>query len=97
MSKTTKEIECLNRLQVLTQQLDSILSFLKQENIIDEISIKNIRHSSDRAKDIQYLLRDLQIKRKLQLLEFEWSILPMEIIRIYIVTDMNQMEFTYGI
>lgn len=96
MKNTRKEIECLARLQVTTQQLDQILFFLKQENLIDDNLIKSTRQSADHAKEIQLILRDLQVKQKLQLLEYEWTILPVENIKISIITDRNQAEFVFN-
>jgi hypothetical protein len=96
MNKKSKEIMCLNRLQETTQQLDSILDFLRQESLLDEQSVKNAKGSPDFAKYIQETLRELQIKNKFQLLEYEWNLLPIENIRIYIVTDRNQAEFVFN-
>lgn len=96
MSRVQKEIECLNRLHFLTQQLDDILLFLKFENLIDDTTVKNIRSGSDHAKDIQILLRDLQTNHKLQMLTYEWSILPIENICISIVTDRSHKDFIFN-
>jgi hypothetical protein len=96
MNKTRREIECLNRLQELTQQRDSILHFLMSENLIDSAKVAFIRQSPDSNKDLHAALRDLKVQQKLQLLEYEWTILPVEIIRLYIITDRAQMEFPYN-
>jgi len=87
---------CLNRLQETTQQLNSIVDFLKQESLLDDQVIRNIKSSPDFSKYVQETLRDLQVRNKLQLLEYEWNILPVETIRIYIVTDRNQAEFVFN-
>jgi hypothetical protein len=96
MNKTRKEIECLNRLQELTQQRDNILQFLLSENLIDSAKVAYVRQSPDSNKELQYSLKDLQTAQKLQLLEYEWTILPVENIRLYIITDRSQMEFVYN-
>ena len=96
MNKTRREIECLSRLQQMTSQLDNILMFLRQEELVDDQQIKTTKQSPDFAKDIQAVLRDLQVRNKLQLLEYTWTILPVENIRLYIVTDRNQQEFVYN-
>lgn len=87
---------CLARLQETTQQLDSILDFLKQESLIDNQIIRDAKSSSDLAKYVQGLLKDLSTKGKLQLLEYEWTLLPVENIRVYIITDRNQAEFVFN-
>jgi hypothetical protein len=96
MNRKSREIMCLQRLQETTNQLGDILVFLKQENLIDEQKIKAIATSPEYPKELQGILRDLQVRQKFQLLEFEWNLLPVENIRIYIVTDRNQKEFVYN-
>lgn len=87
---------CLQRLQEMTNQLGDILVFLKQENLIDEQKIKSVTTSPEYPKELQVILRDLQVRQKFQLLEYEWNLLPVENIRIFIVTDRDQKEFIYN-
>lgn len=96
MNKSRREIECLNRLQTTTHQLDDILIFLKQEDLIDDNVIKSTKQSTDHAKEIYLILKNLQSKNRLQLLEYEWNILPVENIKISIITDRNQAEFVFN-
>lgn len=70
--------------------------FLKQENLIDDVQIKSIKQSADHAKEIQQILKELQAKQKLQLLEYEWTILPVENLKVFIITDRNQAEFVFN-
>ena len=96
MSKVKREIECLNRLQEMTGQLEDILSFLKQESLVDDNQIKSVKLSADHAKEIRGILQDLKMRQKLQLLQYEWSVLPVENICITVITDRNQKEFIYN-
>lgn len=96
MTKKSREIDCLSRLQILTGQIDDILAFLKLENLIDDGTIRKVRMSPDLAKDVQILLQELKAKDKFQLLRYEWSLLPVENISINIITDKNQKEFIYN-
>ena len=95
-SRLTKEIECLKRLHETTSQLGDILSFLKQELLIDDNQIKTIKQQADHPKEVQAILRDLQVRGKLQMLEYIWEVLPTENIRIHIITDRNQKEFVFN-
>jgi hypothetical protein len=70
--------------------------FLKQENLVDDGQIKTARTSPEYAKEMQLILKDLQHRQKLQLLEYEWTMLPVENIKIYVVTDRNQAEFVFN-
>lgn len=96
MSKVKREIECLNRLQEMTGQLEDILSFLKQESLVDDNQIKSVKLSADHAKEIRGILQDLKMRQKLQLLQYEWSVLPVETICITVITDRNQKEFSFN-
>lgn len=73
-----------------------ILQFLKQEGFVDDNQMRSVKNSSDHAKEVQLILRDLQVKNKLQLLEYEWSVLPVENIKITIVTDRDSKEFIHN-
>lgn len=96
MSRIKKEINCLNRLQELTGQLQDILDFLKLEGLVDDNQVRSIRQSADHPKEIQAILRDLQVRQKIQMLQYEWTVLPVENIIITIITDRNQKEFIFN-
>jgi hypothetical protein len=96
MSKVKREIECLARLQELTGQLEEILQFLKLENLVDDNQIKSVKLSADHPKEIRAILQDLKVRQKLQLLQYEWSVLPVENIAITVITDRNQKEFIFN-
>ena len=57
---------------------------------------KKIKQSSDEAKEIHAFLKDLSRTDKIQLLDYEWVILPVEIIKINLVTNRNNKQFTYN-
>lgn len=96
MGNKANQILCLQRLQDTTGQLVDLLEFLKQELLVDDAQMKSVKQSSDHAKEIQAILKDLQVRNKLLLLEYEWNILPVENILITIVTERNQREFTFN-
>lgn len=95
-SKLKREIECLQRLQELTGQLEDVLAFLKLENLIDDNQIRTVKLSADHPKEVRGILQDLKVRQKLQLLQYEWSVLPVENIIITVITDRNQREFIYN-
>ena len=96
MSNISDQILCLQRLQDTTGQLEEILQFLKLEGLVDDNQVKSVRLGADHAKEIQQILRNLQVTNKLQLLMYEWNILPVENIMISIITERNSREFTYN-
>ena len=90
------QINCLQRLQDTTGQLGEILQFLKLEQLVDDNQIKSVKLGADHAKEIQQILRHLQVTNKLQMLMYEWNVLPVENIIISIVTERNSREFTFN-
>ena len=95
VNKTRREQECLVQLQYKTLGLDDILAFLKEEKLIDDVQIKTIRSSAEYPKEIQKVLWNLKQSEKIQLLEYFWQVLPVEQIKILIITNRAQKEFTY--
>lgn len=96
MSKRTKQIECLNRMEELNGTIQDIVSFLKDEKIITLDQVNLIRSSPMKGKELQLILADLAREEKLQLLEYEWVLLPFEHMTITVVTDSFKREFTYS-
>jgi len=94
--KAKREIECLLRLQTLTGQLEEILYFLRSEDLITDSLVKTTKHSSNMPKDVQQILQDVQLTNKVQMLTYEWSVLPVENIIITIITDRAQKLFEYN-
>lgn len=93
MRNTKREVECIKRLQQLTPMYEELLAFLVQEYLLSKEELKAIKNSPDQGKLLQAKLALLSEERKIQLLEFEWSILPVERIKINIVTDRGFKEF----
>jgi hypothetical protein len=90
------QINCLQRLQDTTGQLEEILQFLKLEKLVDDNQLKSVKLSADHAKEVQQILRHLQVTSQLQLLVYEWNVLPVENILISIVTERNSKEFGFN-
>ena|ERR1035437_2473534 len=96
MSRSSKEIECLMKLDELTPSFDGILEFLYSENLLSREESKAIRSASGVAKLIHTKLAVLSKTNKLQLLEYEWVILPVERVKVMIVTDRVSREFSFN-
>lgn len=80
------------RLHQLTPAYEELLQFLTQELLLTKEELKAIRSSPEQPKLLQAKLASLSADRKLQLLEYEWTILPVERIRITLVTDRGHKE-----
>ena len=95
MSKINLEIKCLARLDELLATNDSIMEFLIAEDLLTMPQRKALKASSDVSKALQAYLGSMK-GNKLQLLEFEWVLLPDERLKVLIVTDRNSREFSYN-
>jgi hypothetical protein len=96
MSKRPKQIECLERLDALNGTIQDILGFLREEKVITTDQVNQVRSSPMKGKELQLILSDLVKSEKLQLLEYEWVVLPFERITVTVVTDNSKREFTYS-
>lgn len=72
---------------------EELIAFFVQEYLLDKEELKKIRSSPDQGKLLQAKMAQLSEERKVQLLEYEWTILPVERIKISIVTDRGFKEF----
>lgn len=53
-------------------------------------------HFSSHATRVATILNDLQKADKLQLVDYEWSILPFERLKLTLVTNTQRKEFEYS-
>src|ERR1035438_1673728 len=96
MNKTRKEIDCLARLQDLTASQDEMLAFMLAESLITKEEIAGIKRAPDQAKVLQAHLASISKDNRIQLLEYQWDFLPVERLKVLIVTDRNSKEFSYN-
>lgn len=94
MRKTKREVECLKRLQELSPVFEELMQFLLQEYFLDKDELKAIKNSPEQARKLQAKLATLSEDRKLQLLDYEWTLLPVERIRLTLLTSTASREFT---
>jgi len=90
-----KKIECLRRLYDLNQSiLSEIVSFLQDNDIMKENDVYEYKISLNKP---EFLYKTLEnIKKKVQMVSFQWTILPDEFIIISIATEKEYKEFIYG-
>lgn len=96
MSTRAKQIECLNRLNDLTAFYLEIEEFLVGDRVATKDEFQIVKNSPMKGKELQLLLSKLSKNGKIQLLEYQWIILPVESITLTVVTDDAKREFTYA-
>ena len=96
MSDLNLKYECLKKISKYKQEtINDIISILKTENIIN-LNELEIINEGDRVLNVFILLKKKLNEGKLHLLDFEWSILPIENIKITIITDHGTKEYSYS-
>lgn len=89
-------IDCMKRLFKLTGCYEDVVQFLLEEKIIDQETLVHLSLETDKIKELTHLLFRASKQEKLQLLQFDWEILPVERIRVKLVTDMNTKEYVHN-
>lgn len=94
-----KKIECLERLFALLKCRNDLLQFLKEEGVINDDTMQNTlhEHHGTHATKIAGMLEEAVRTEKLQLVDYEWTILPIELVKLTIVSRNSKKEFAYEI
>lgn len=94
-----KKIDMLNKLFDYLKCRNDILQFLKDEKIIDDNLMQNIlhEHHTQHATRIAGMLDELQRADKLQLVDYEWQILPKELVKLTLISKNSKKDFTYSV
>jgi hypothetical protein len=89
--------EFLNRLFDLIKCRTLILEYLKEEKLISDDLVQTllVEHHSTHAARIATLLDELHKQDRLQLVDYEWTILPFEHLKLTIVSHSGKKEFFY--
>lgn len=94
--KKPLQVECLSRYGAHTSSLEDVMEFLHSEGLLSKADIKSIKQSASPSKDLEEAISILNMQGKFQLLEYEWTLLPVERIKLSIVTDRSNKEFTFN-
>jgi hypothetical protein len=96
MSILNNRIECVKRLINKSGYYD-LLEWLEDNKMLDKEKWRTADSLQLKSELIVSSLSTAENQEKLFLLDYEWSILPLEIIKITCVTEREKKEFTYGI
>lgn len=94
-----RQIDFLDRLFVKLKCRVEILQFLKDEKMISDDEMQTLLHEQHQTHStkIAMMLNDLLQSEKLQLVDYEWTILPKELMRLTIVSETAKKEFLYSV
>lgn len=91
-----RRIECISRLINKEESYYNIVTWLAEQKIITIEEAKGPTREREKAEFIYHSLKSGEVSEKLMLVDYEWTILPLEQIKITCVTDSEKKEFTYG-
>ncbi len=93
------KISCLNQLFRLTGCKSGLLTFLVDNKLISDASMKMIlmEDHNYHAPQICTLLDQLQKDEKIQMVSYEWTLLPEEKIVLTVVGLKDKYEVSYGV
>jgi hypothetical protein len=96
--RKTNEANMYRRLRELGVLHEQILEFLVLERLIPSEEVKRISQLSVtlRGRELYDLVESLRSNPIVQMIDYEWSLLPSERIKITIVTDHSSKEFYYS-
>lgn len=94
-----KKIDFFNRMFELLKNKLEILEYLKMERLITDDEMQRFLNEShtQHASRLAFCLEDLLLHEKLQLADYEWTILPVEMLKLTIITATSKKEFAYGV
>lgn len=91
-----RKTEFLGRLFALASCIDDLVAFLIAEKLLSEFQYSCLKQEADKPKFIYTLLEELKKADRLLLLDYEWSLLPIERLKLTIITERTTREFTYN-
>ena len=96
MSILSKRIECVIALIHKNGYYD-FLEWLEDNKLLNKEEWKTADSLRLKSELIVKSLSIAEQEGRLLLVDYEWSILPLEIIKITCVTEKEKREFTYGL
>lgn len=95
---SVKKLRKLKMLEILTSRSIDPMDMahqLKLDGVISPIDVANIAISRNKAEELLRLLEAAKASGKLDLLDYEWQLLPSQRISITLVTPSGIREFKH--
>ena len=96
MMAIDKRLSALDTLSRKLGSLQDVVDFLLFEEIMTKLEYKEYNSVPDKVRFIFDKLNEYRDAGKFQLLEYEWQILPVERIKLTVVTDKSNKEFSWN-
>jgi hypothetical protein len=94
--RTLRKLEALRILTSKVYDPMEIAATLKADGILSERTFLELRSESDKTEKLFILLEQARSDEKIDLLDYEWVMLPTHFVKLTIVTKYGLREFQYG-
>ena len=91
-----KKVECIRRLFKKNYAYNEICEWLIEREYITELEMNSYSREQERAEFLYSILEKAETEKKFMLLTYDWQVLPIEQIKIHIVTQTEEKIFSYG-
>jgi len=91
-----KKVECLKRLFKKNSSYVEICEWLLEKRLVTKLQVDMYTRMDERAEFLYNVFEDAKSNDQFQLIDWEWSILPLELIKITCVTETEVRVFSYG-
>ncbi len=96
MSSLNRKIECLRALiKHKSETITDLTSMLRDEKLVSPEELERL-DEGDRVINLYLLLTRRLAEDKIMLLDFEWIVLPTELIKITVLTSHGTKVFSYS-
>ena len=91
-----KKIECIRKL-VDNDMFYEFIDWFKEQKLIDKGETDMLDRAKERAEFVYTVFLRAEEAEQVQLVDYEWTLLPLETIKILCITENEKKEFTYGL
>lgn len=91
-----KKVECIKRLFKKNQSYYEICNWLLEQKLTTAQEVSEYTRDQERAEFLYNKFEKEFKEERFMLLDYEWSVLPLEQIKITIVTEREEKVFSYG-
>ena len=90
-----KKLECIKRL-IDNDRFFEFTDWLVEHRLVKKDDFIGLTRNKEKAEFIYNIFEQGMNNEMLQLVDYEWSLLPLELIKITCVTELEKKVFTYG-
>ena len=91
-----KKIECIKRLLKKNSAYNEMCEWFLEQKLTTDQEINSYTRLDERAQFIFNILEKANEDSNFQMVDWEWSILPLELIKITCITHRDVKVFSYG-